>query len=206
MRRLCGPAWRPSRVQLIRDPPRDKGPFSKFFEAPVDYSRAERLPRLRRRDARRAGARPQPGLCGNPRASSRRGGRQRAGRLPVGGEAHHSQPDRLRRALARQRLPRPGPEPAHARPQARRVRRHLLRASPIRKATRPRRACSGRRSRSPRSQRRSASPSRAPSPAPSRLGPERRQPAGGRGTVNNDLVLQRLPLPPSLLNYRSNNV
>ncbi len=38
MRRLCGPAWRPNRVQLIRDPPRDRGPFSKFFEAPVDYS------------------------------------------------------------------------------------------------------------------------------------------------------------------------
>ncbi len=38
MRRLCGPAWRPSRVQLIRDPPRDKGPFSKFFEAPIDYA------------------------------------------------------------------------------------------------------------------------------------------------------------------------
>ncbi len=38
MRRLCGPAWRPNRVKLIRDPPRDKGPFSKFFEAPIDYS------------------------------------------------------------------------------------------------------------------------------------------------------------------------
>ena len=38
MRRLCGPAWRPSRVQLIRDPPRDRGPFSKFFEAPIDYA------------------------------------------------------------------------------------------------------------------------------------------------------------------------
>ena len=38
MRRLCGSAWRPKRVRLIRDPPRDRGPFSKFFEAPVGYS------------------------------------------------------------------------------------------------------------------------------------------------------------------------
>jgi AraC-like DNA-binding protein len=38
MRRLCGPAWRPNRVRLIRDPPRDGGPFAKFFEAPIDYA------------------------------------------------------------------------------------------------------------------------------------------------------------------------
>jgi AraC-like DNA-binding protein len=40
MRRLCGPAWRPDRVRLIRDPPRDRGPFSKVFEAPIDYAEA----------------------------------------------------------------------------------------------------------------------------------------------------------------------
>ena len=38
MRRLCGPAWRPGRVKLIRDPPGDRAPFSKFFGAPIDYS------------------------------------------------------------------------------------------------------------------------------------------------------------------------
>jgi Arabinose-binding domain of AraC transcription regulator, N-term len=58
MGRLCGPAWRPNRVRLIRDPPRDRGPFSKFFGAPIDYAEPTRLPRLRRRDARRTGARP----------------------------------------------------------------------------------------------------------------------------------------------------
>ncbi len=39
MRSLCGPSWRPDRVQLTRDPPRDKAPFSKFFGAPIDYGR-----------------------------------------------------------------------------------------------------------------------------------------------------------------------
>ena len=38
MRRLCGPAWRRNRLRLIRDPPRDKNPFSKFFEAPIEYA------------------------------------------------------------------------------------------------------------------------------------------------------------------------
>ncbi len=38
LRRLCGPTWRPDRVRLIRDPPRDKGAFAKVFEAPIDYS------------------------------------------------------------------------------------------------------------------------------------------------------------------------
>lgn len=37
MRRLCGPAWTPERVRLIRNPPLDKSPFSKFFAAPIDY-------------------------------------------------------------------------------------------------------------------------------------------------------------------------
>lgn len=39
MRSLCGPSWRPDRVQLTRDPPRDKTPFSRFFAAPIDYGR-----------------------------------------------------------------------------------------------------------------------------------------------------------------------
>ena len=38
MRRLCGPSWRPNRVKLTRDPPRDKTPFAKFFAAPIDYA------------------------------------------------------------------------------------------------------------------------------------------------------------------------
>ncbi len=35
LRRLCGPAWRPIRVRLARDPPRVRTPFARFFEAPV---------------------------------------------------------------------------------------------------------------------------------------------------------------------------
>ncbi len=38
MRSLCGPAWRPIRVRLTRDPPRDKAAYAKFFEAPVEYA------------------------------------------------------------------------------------------------------------------------------------------------------------------------
>ncbi|MCI4679381.1 AraC family transcriptional regulator [Rhodoblastus acidophilus] len=37
MRQLCGPQWRPQRVRLGRAPPRDKAPFLRFFEAPVDF-------------------------------------------------------------------------------------------------------------------------------------------------------------------------
>jgi AraC-like DNA-binding protein len=37
MRRLCGPAWRPIRVRLGRYPPRDRTPFARFFEAPVEF-------------------------------------------------------------------------------------------------------------------------------------------------------------------------
>ncbi len=37
MRQLCGPAWRPSGVRLTRAPPRDRIPFTKFFEAPVEF-------------------------------------------------------------------------------------------------------------------------------------------------------------------------
>jgi AraC-like DNA-binding protein len=38
IRRLCGPSWRPNRVKLTRNPPRDKTPFTKFFAAPIDYA------------------------------------------------------------------------------------------------------------------------------------------------------------------------
>jgi AraC-like DNA-binding protein len=38
MRRLCGPSWRPLRVKLTRNPPRDPTPFSKFFAAPIDFA------------------------------------------------------------------------------------------------------------------------------------------------------------------------
>jgi AraC-like DNA-binding protein len=38
MRQLCGPEWRPYRVRLARCPPRDKTPFPRFFEAPVDFA------------------------------------------------------------------------------------------------------------------------------------------------------------------------
>ncbi len=37
MRQLCGPAWRPTRVRLIRDPPRDRTPFAQFFGVPVEF-------------------------------------------------------------------------------------------------------------------------------------------------------------------------
>ena len=38
MRSLCGPRWRPMRVSLTRDPPRDRARFATFFGAPVDYA------------------------------------------------------------------------------------------------------------------------------------------------------------------------
>jgi AraC-like DNA-binding protein len=38
MRRLCGAAWRPDAVRLTREPPRDRTPFTKFFEAPVEFA------------------------------------------------------------------------------------------------------------------------------------------------------------------------
>jgi AraC-like DNA-binding protein len=38
MRQLCGPDWRPNRVRLARSPPRDKTPYLRFFEAPVDFA------------------------------------------------------------------------------------------------------------------------------------------------------------------------
>ena len=38
MRQLCGPQWRPARVRLAHDPPREKTPFTSFFEAPVDFA------------------------------------------------------------------------------------------------------------------------------------------------------------------------
>src|SRR5271168_4524218 len=37
MRQLCGPTWRPKRVRLTRDPPRDKSPFALFFRVPVEF-------------------------------------------------------------------------------------------------------------------------------------------------------------------------
>jgi len=38
MRTLCGPAWRPDRVRLTRDPPCDRAPFAQFFKAPVEFA------------------------------------------------------------------------------------------------------------------------------------------------------------------------
>ena len=40
MRRLCGTAWRPDAARLTREPPRDKTPFVRFFEAPVEFGAA----------------------------------------------------------------------------------------------------------------------------------------------------------------------
>ena len=37
MRQLCGPMWRPNRVRLTRDPPRDRSPFAQFFKVPVEF-------------------------------------------------------------------------------------------------------------------------------------------------------------------------
>ncbi len=36
-RQLCGPAWRPDAVRLTREPPRDRTPFAKFFQSPVEF-------------------------------------------------------------------------------------------------------------------------------------------------------------------------
>jgi hypothetical protein len=38
LRAVCGAAWRASRVSLTRDPPRAKAPFSRFFDAPVEFA------------------------------------------------------------------------------------------------------------------------------------------------------------------------
>ena len=40
MRQLCGPRWRPARVCFVHDPPRDRTPFTRFFEAPVDFAQS----------------------------------------------------------------------------------------------------------------------------------------------------------------------
>ena len=40
MRRLCGAGWRSNEVRLTRGPPRDRTPFAKFFEAPVEFGAA----------------------------------------------------------------------------------------------------------------------------------------------------------------------
>ena len=37
MPQLCGPMWRPNRVRLTRDPPRDRSPFTRFFKVPVEF-------------------------------------------------------------------------------------------------------------------------------------------------------------------------
>jgi AraC-like DNA-binding protein len=38
MRQLCGATWRADRIRLGRRPPRDKTPFLRFFEAPVEFA------------------------------------------------------------------------------------------------------------------------------------------------------------------------
>jgi hypothetical protein len=38
VRQLCGRKWRPLSVRLAREPPRDKTPFVRFFQAPVDFA------------------------------------------------------------------------------------------------------------------------------------------------------------------------
>ena len=38
MRQLCGAKWRADCVRLGRNPPRDKTPFLRFFEAPVEFA------------------------------------------------------------------------------------------------------------------------------------------------------------------------
>ena len=37
MRQVCGPPWRPNRVRLTRDPPRDRTPFNEFYKVPIEY-------------------------------------------------------------------------------------------------------------------------------------------------------------------------
>ena len=40
MKGLCGAGWRPEKVRLVRDAPRDPVPFNWFFEAPIEHSAA----------------------------------------------------------------------------------------------------------------------------------------------------------------------
>jgi AraC-like DNA-binding protein len=38
MRQFCGLEWRPHHVFLTRRPPRDAGPFARYFRAPIDFA------------------------------------------------------------------------------------------------------------------------------------------------------------------------
>lgn len=38
MRRLCGPGWRPTRVRLARNPPRDRSLHARFYRSPIDFA------------------------------------------------------------------------------------------------------------------------------------------------------------------------
>ena len=40
MKGLCGAGWRPEKVRLVRDAPRDPVPFNWFFEASIEHSAA----------------------------------------------------------------------------------------------------------------------------------------------------------------------
>ena len=117
MRRLCGPVWRPIRVRLTRDPPRDKAPFAQFFKVPVEYA-ALTAGVIFRGGARLAGSRSRPGHREDSRPAARRGGRQRRGRLRLRGQVGVAGADRRGRIDARQRLPRARRQCAHARPSA----------------------------------------------------------------------------------------
>ena len=106
-------------------PARDRGPFSKFFEAPVDYSEPSGCLVF---DAATLDA---PVRDRNPDYADilapvlEEAAGQRAGRLSPQSRSS-SAAGRRGRAVARQPLPGAGPQRAHARPSARSLRRHLF--------------------------------------------------------------------------------
>ena len=185
MRRLCGAGWRPERVRLTRGPPRDRTPFAKFFEAPVEFGAARGCLVFDAAILDRPAHDRDPHVAGILAPLLQEAAANAQGDFLSTARSVIRTQTRRRGAVARQRLPRAVPEPAHLRPSARGARRSPTPASPTRPSTRRRRAGSSRGSRSPRRRPGSASPIRAPSPAPSRPGRERRRRAGGPSAAAN---------------------
>jgi Arabinose-binding domain of AraC transcription regulator, N-term len=174
MRQLCGAGWRPGRVRLARNPPRDKAPFTRFFAAPVDFAEPRSCLVFD------AAALDAPVRDSNPdyanilaplleeALANARGDFLSSVKAVIRSRiAGALSRDRVCRALGSTRAPSLTGSRRSASP---------IRASPTKRNSRRRRACSGRTRRSPRSPWRSTSPRRAPS-RPGR-GPRRR--AGGR--------------------------
>ena len=110
MRQLCGPASRPRRARLIREPPQDKAPFTRFFQAPIEFAApAGRIVfDAATLDAPVRDSNPDYAAVLAPlleeAAANARGDLFR-------GQIDHSHTDRRRRAQPRQRLPTLGLNP-----------------------------------------------------------------------------------------------